>query len=98
MLNDCNLRLYLEYYFTSIPGNLHKWVFANRGCAVLWTSPKYHDVIRPLVTSGWLDHSLMMDFIWQGTVDHTNYFSSGAGGDFINKEIGGQVNHLVFIY
>ena len=68
-------------------------MFVPRGCAVLWISPKYRDVIRPLVTSGFLDDiELWKDFMWQGTVDHTSYFCTEAGIEFINKDIGGPVN------
>ena len=31
-------------------GNLHKWAFAPRGCAVLWTMPELQDSTLPLVT------------------------------------------------
>ena len=32
-------------------GNFHKWAYATRGCALLWTNPKYHKIMEPPTTS-----------------------------------------------
>ena len=66
-------------------------MFTPRGSAILWTSPKYHDVIRPLATSAYVgNEGSYTDFIWEGTVDYTPFFCSEAAIKFINS-IGGQV-------
>ncbi|KAI0223721.1 putative L-cysteine desulfhydrase 2, partial [Lamellibrachia satsuma] len=57
-------------------GNFHKWVYAPRGCTILWVHPKHHKVIRPIVTSAYYNHDAWQeDFMIQGTADDTAYYS-----------------------
>nr|XP_006812638.1 PREDICTED: uncharacterized aminotransferase C660.12c-like [Saccoglossus kowalevskii] len=83
------LRLNLEelgadYYI----GNLHKWMFAVRGSAILWVHPKHYKSIKPLITGHNYQQSLFNQFFNQGTRDSTPYFCVPAAIQFY-EEIGG---------
>ena len=82
---------YLSVIIFCPSGNLHKWLFAPRGCAILWVSPKFHDVVVPQVVSWLHDKTLQDRFFQQGTVDHTPYTSAGIAIKFYN-EVGGMVS------
>lgn len=56
-------------------GNFHKWAYASRGCALLWTNPKYHATMEPLTTSHLYKGTLHEKFYQQGTDDQSNFFS-----------------------
>lgn len=77
-------------HFCSL-GNLHKWLFAPRGCAILWVSPKFSDIIVPQVVSWCHDKRLQDRFFQQGTIDHTPYTLAAAALKFYH-EIGGMVS------
>ncbi|XP_077987113.1 uncharacterized protein LOC144441416 [Glandiceps talaboti] len=73
-----------DYYV----GNLHKWVFAPRGCALLWVHPKHYKKVKPLVTSHCYQQSLQNQFFMQGTRDISTYLCAPAAIEFYN-DIGG---------
>ncbi|MBV9570920.1 MAG: aminotransferase class V-fold PLP-dependent enzyme [Alphaproteobacteria bacterium] len=50
-------------------GNAHKWLFAPRGCGLLWTAPKWQDITRPAVLSHGTDAGYTAAFDWVGTRD-----------------------------
>ncbi|HEX4156919.1 MAG TPA: aminotransferase class V-fold PLP-dependent enzyme [Rhizomicrobium sp.] len=50
-------------------GNAHKWLFAPRGCGLLWTAPERQDLTRPAVLSHGTDHGYTAAFDWVGTRD-----------------------------
>ncbi|CAH1785600.1 unnamed protein product, partial [Owenia fusiformis] len=56
-------------------GNLHKWSFCPRGCAVIWVHQAHHHLVRPTVTSHIYDKKQPFpgDFDLQGTRDLTAY-------------------------
>lgn len=67
-------------------GNAHKWLFAPRGCGLLWTAPQWQDVTRPAVLSHGTDMSYTAAFDWVGTRDVSPWLtfpeSADAHADF----------------
>jgi isopenicillin-N epimerase len=56
-------------------GNAHKWLFAPRGCGILWTHPDAQDITRPAVLSHGTDQDYTAAFDWIGTRDPSPWFS-----------------------
>lgn len=50
-------------------GNAHKWLFAPRGCGLLWTAQERQAVTRPAVLSHGTDQGYTAAFDWIGTRD-----------------------------
>lgn len=55
-------------------GNAHKWLFAPRGCGVLWTHPERQALTRPAVLSHGTDQGYTAAFDWVGTRDPSPWF------------------------
>ncbi|HEX3432178.1 MAG TPA: aminotransferase class V-fold PLP-dependent enzyme [Rhizomicrobium sp.] len=55
-------------------GNAHKWLFAPRGCGVLWTHPARQAMTRPVVLSHGTDQGYTAAFDWIGTRDPSPWF------------------------
>ncbi|XP_061184563.1 uncharacterized protein LOC133192588 [Saccostrea echinata] len=70
-------------------GNFHKWLYAPRGCAVLWISKDHHDWCTPLVTSLMYRKNIQLEYFDQGTRDNIPYFLVPDVLDFY-KQIGGM--------
>lgn len=70
-------------------GNLHKWCFAPRGSAFLWTAPAHRDKIQPLVTSHAYKQDITDQFFVQGTMDHSAYLCLPAALRFYQR-LGGR--------
>jgi isopenicillin-N epimerase len=52
-------------------GNAHKWLFAPRGCGLLWTKPSRQSLTFPAVLSHGTDEGYTKAFDWIGTRDVT---------------------------
>ncbi|MCH2162275.1 MAG: aminotransferase class V-fold PLP-dependent enzyme [Phycisphaerales bacterium] len=66
-------------------GNLHKWVCAPKGCAVLVTSEEQLPRTHPPVISHGYQSSFAEEFDWQGTMDFAPWLSAPASIDFWDR-------------
>ncbi len=64
-------------------GNLHKWVCAPKGSAILWVAPQHRERVHPLVTSHGWRQGFHEEFDWTGTHDPTPYLAAPAALDFM---------------
>ena len=65
--------------------NLHKWLFAPRGCAILWAAPERQAELHPAVVSWGLDQGFTAEFDWTGTRDPSAYLSVPAAFAFADR-------------
>lgn len=66
-------------------GNLHKWLFAPKGCAVLRVAPEHRERVHPLVISHGYRSGLAAEFDWIGTRDITAWLSAPASVEFLES-------------
>ena len=57
-------------------GNLHKWCFAPKGCAVLWVADRHRDSVHPTVISHGYRKGYLEEFDWVGTRDPTAWLTA----------------------
>ena len=62
--------------------NAHKWLYAPRGCALMYASPESARVTRPTVVSHFIDRGFPDAFDWVGTRDYSPWLSIPAALDF----------------
>jgi isopenicillin-N epimerase len=69
-------------------GNCHKWLCAPKGCAFLWTSPRWQAETHPTVISHGFEHGYLQEFDWTGTRDPSAFLSIGSAIEF-HERLGG---------
>lgn len=70
-------------------GNAHKWLFAPRGCGLLWTAPERQARTRPAVLSHGTDQGYIEAFDWIGTRDPTPWLCFEAAAR-VHDDFGGS--------
>lgn len=70
-------------------GNCHKWLFAPKGCAFLWTTPSAQRDLHPLVISNHFGKGYLAEFDWTGTRDPSPWLSITAALEFY-RWLGGE--------
>lgn len=50
-------------------GNAHKWLFAAKGCGLMWVDPARQDAVHPTVISHGFGKGYRAEFDWTGTRD-----------------------------
>lgn len=61
-------------------GNAHKWLFAPKGCGLLWTAPVWRERTHPAITSHGWGAGYIAEFEWIGTRDPSPWLCFGAAG------------------
>jgi isopenicillin-N epimerase len=77
-------------------GNLHKWAFAPRSCAILWAAKNRQADLHPTVISWGLDQGFSQEFDLLGTKDPTAFLAAPAALEFMSSlgaEAMRQYNH-----
>lgn len=72
-------------------GNLHKWCYAPKGCAVMVVSERQRDRTHPPVVSHHLGQGFAQEFGWQGTFDPAPWLCAEAAIRFTVEAAGGQL-------
>lgn len=75
----------VDYY----TGNLHKWLFAPKGSAVLWARRAVQEGLVPVVTSNNAGQGYLKEFEWTGTKDPSPFLCAGEGLAF-HRRLGGR--------
>ena len=72
-------------------GNCHKWLFAPKGSAFLWTSPENQSQTHPLNISLEFEQGYEKEFDWTGTKNPTAWLSVPAGIKFFYEYGGDEI-------
>jgi len=59
-----------------VTGNAHKWLFAPKGCALLWAAKDAQPALHPTVISHGFEQGFADEFDWTGTRDPTAWLAA----------------------
>jgi isopenicillin-N epimerase len=66
-------------------GNCHKWLYAPRGCAFLWSRHDRKPMIHPLAISHAYGRGFADEFDWTGTRDFSAWLAVGVALRFLDE-------------
>lgn len=66
-------------------GNCHKWLFAPKGCAFLWTHPSRQTMTHPTVISHGFSQGYIPEFDFIGTKDYSPFLALPAALEYFNS-------------
>ena len=69
-------------------GNCHKWLYAPKGCAVLYVASPHRGVLHPLIISHGYGEGLTEEFDWVGTRDPSAWLATETALDFVKAQGG----------
>lgn len=74
-------------FYTS---NLHKWLYLPRGCAVLYVSPKYQDVIMPFpISHDYKEQPFYKRFLFTASNNYSSFYCIPEALKFVEEDCGG---------
>ena len=66
-------------------GNLHKWCFAPKGCAVLWVAEPHRERVHPTIISHGYRSGFAHEFDWVGTRDPSAWLAAPTALAFYDR-------------
>jgi isopenicillin-N epimerase len=81
-------------------GNCHKWMFAPKSCAFIWTSDNNIDIMHPLVISNDYNTGYHQEFEWCGTRNVSSFLALSDAIEFYKNRGGSAIrayNHDLVI-
>lgn len=65
--------------------NLHKWLFASKGCAFFYVAKQHWTTIHAAMGTEGIGMGLQAEFSWTGTKDYTPWLSTLAAIEFYKR-------------